>query len=97
MIVEEYMAAGNSESMQSALTLVAKCAELLDPSWIDIHISCYSLMYKCATDLNNTEKIVVSLANLIGEKSITHEKRLEYSSTFLNVTNQLENELLERN
>ena len=56
-MVEEYLRTDGVEAKQRALTLIYKCYELLDSSWIDIHIKCHQLMYKCATDLGDFAKV----------------------------------------
>ena len=61
MMVEEYLRTEGHEAKQRALTLIYKCYELLDSSWLDIHVKCHELMYKCATDLSDFAKVSLYL------------------------------------
>ena len=89
MMVEEYLRTDGIEAKQRALTLIYKCYELLDSSWIDIHIKCHQLMYRCAIDLGDFAKASIALANLIGAQKLPVQSRQQYHADFDSVSSKL--------
>ena len=52
-------------------------------------------MHGCASDLGDHEKMILSLANLIGEKTVSIELRKEYHNQFVQLTKSYPQEVQE--